>query len=173
MSLTIREAAGLATLLANLDEPPTAVLVTGSRRWPDPRPMCKAVDFAFDLVHLAAPQGTRLIVGDADGVDTACIDLARRGWTVDGPHRPDWDLCTDGCPDDGGAHRRHRPPRLGQDTGTYCPLAGHRRNQHMVNVAAATPAPVCLGFHHGSSRGTTDCLNRAAAAGIPTWRWER
>lgn len=42
-------------------------------------------------------------------------------------------------------------------------LLGPQRNQEMVDLGA----DLCLGFPLGESRGTTDCLRRAALAGIP------
>lgn len=48
--------------------------------------------------------------------------------------------------------------------------AGMFRNTHMVNLGAA----MCIGFIRNGSPGTLDCLNKALAAGIPTYPilWE-
>jgi len=43
--------------------------------------------------------------------------------------------------------------------------AGLFRNSHMVNLGA----DMCIGFLRDSSKGTTDCLTKAKAAGIPTF----
>ncbi len=45
----------------------------------------------------------------------------------------------------------------------YCPLAGHRRNQQMVDEHPV----LFVGFSYRRSSGTADCLRRARAAGIP------
>ena len=66
-----------------------------------------------------------------------------------------WALCSPICPD-----KPHRKAR--RDGSTYCPLAGHARNQDMVNDGAR----VLLAFPELGSRGTWDCVKRAKAAGI-------
>ena len=71
-------------------------------------------------------------------------------------HPADWPTCGRLCPDDGGKHRRTR------DGATYCPLAGHARNQDMADLGA----DVCLAFPTKNSRGTLDMIKRAEAAGI-------
>lgn len=55
----------------------------------------------------------------------------------------------------------HRKPRQRGD-GTYCPRAGHRRNQEMVRRGANT----AVAFPLGPSHGTRDCMKRIEAAGI-------
>lgn len=55
----------------------------------------------------------------------------------------------------------HRKPRK-HGEGTYCPKAGHRRNQEMVRRGANT----AVAFPLGPSRGTRDCMARIRAAGI-------
>lgn len=42
--------------------------------------------------------------------------------------------------------------------------AGPIRNKHMVSLGA----DICVAFLRNNSVGTTDCLNQARAAGIPT-----
>lgn len=66
-----------------------------------------------------------------------------------------WALCTPTCPD-----KPHRKSR--NDGSTYCPLAGHARNQDMVNAGAR----LLVAFPLPGSRGTWDCVRRAKAAGI-------
>lgn len=70
----------------------------------------------------------------------------------------DWPNCAPGCKP---GHRRRR-----RDGTEYCPTAGYRRNQTMVNGGG----DICLGFpwDTGKNRGTNDCLCRAKTAGIPT-----
>lgn len=47
--------------------------------------------------------------------------------------------------------------------GKYNPLAGHDRNQAMVNEAPDR----AIAFWNGTSTGTKDCMDRAFCAGIP------
>lgn len=77
-------------------------------------------------------------------------------------HPADWPNCGRLCPDDGGKHRRTR------QGATYCPLAGHARNQDMADAGA----DVCLAFPTKRSRGTFDMIKRAATAGITVHRFD-
>lgn len=70
-------------------------------------------------------------------------------------HPADWATCaTEQC---SPKHRKQR-----RDGSTYCPLAGHWRNDEM----AARGADECVAFP-GKGNGTRDCMKRAAAASIP------
>lgn len=79
-----------------------------------------------------------------------------------GPCDPDWPGCKPG-------HRRNQNGRQ------YCPLAGHRRNQEMVDVLVAMRKlghrVHCIGFPFPGQRagGTHDCMRRARVAGIEVW----
>jgi hypothetical protein len=42
-------------------------------------------------------------------------------------------------------------------------MAGHRRNQHMVDLRPK----LVVAAHHAGSRGTADCIRRARQASIP------
>lgn len=53
--------------------------------------------------------------------------------------------------------------RVGRGRRDYCPAAGNYRNQDRLVVPGAD---VCLAFPLGASRGTRDCMRKAAAAGI-------
>lgn len=91
-------------------------------------------------------RGRRIVVvhGDAPGADRAADKIARlEGWTVE-PHHANW--------------RK------------YGKRAGVIRNAEMVDAGA----DVCLAFfQYGAANiGTTDCSDRAKAAGIPVSRSE-
>lgn len=107
------------------------------------------------VVHGA--RGTR----DRDGNPVKGLDIildaaARELGMRTEPHEADWDTCGAECRP---GHRRAR--RNG--SGSWCPTAGHRRNQKMVDAHSYAR---CLGFPLGMSVGTRDCMRRAAAAGI-------
>lgn len=97
-----------------------------------------------------------LLHGDGEGVDQLAAQIATAdwGWHVQA-YPADWSTCGEGCPD-----RPHLRTRGGV---TYCPYAGHRRNEAMC----AAGADLLLAFPGPGSKGTWDCLRRAAAHGIP------
>lgn len=131
------------------------ILVTGSRSWSDADALA---DVLLDTWHDATQNGHTGIViihGTADGADTLA-DLWARGNGLDVESHPaDWDHCAENCPPG------HRKPRA--RGGDYCPTAGHRRNQRMLDAGA----DLVVGFQRDGSRGTADCLRRAKAAGLP------
>lgn len=136
------------------------VLVTGSRDWKDHDP----VVFRLQQARWDA-QGPMVVVHGAcaTGVDAIaswwCKGFMLRHGNLleisEERHPADWPACGSDCPD-----RPHRKVR--RDGVEYCPLAGHRRNQAMVDLGAS----LCLAFPLGRSRGTYDCMRRAHAAGI-------
>jgi hypothetical protein len=132
------------------------ILITGSRSWPD---LQLLADILMETWHDATQNGHPNIVvvhGGADGADTLARLWAEAHGIPAETHPADWTgPCADTCPP---GHRRAR--RDGTD---YCPLAGHRRNQAMVNLGA----DLCIAFHHNRSTGTADAIRRATAAGIP------
>lgn len=109
-----------------------------------------------------------LIHGDAPGVDTIAAELAESwGWQVKAMPA-DWPTCDltvpqelGGCPD--WPHRKRR-----RDGSTYCPYAGRRRNQTMVDLVPR--ADHVLVFPAAGpvarSRGTWDLYRRAVRAGL-------
>lgn len=142
---------------------PLRVLVTGSRRWTDAAAIETALlDCWHDALELGAP-GIVVVHGAAEGADTDADRWALRheGQGVGRDPRPaDW---TGPCPPEcRPGHRKRR-----RDGSEFCPTAGHRRNQAMVDAGAA----VALAFQVGQSSGTADCIRRAEAAGIPVRRW--
>lgn len=152
---------------------PYRVLVTGSRDWKDH-------DLVRDALARARYEagGPMVVVHGAcpSGADAIAAWWCRRYRHLDimwEEHPADWDVCTG--PACTPAHRVTR-----RDGTTYCPTAGHDRNQRMVDLGAA----VCLAFllpcakptcrrrpkPHGS-HGTADAIERATKAGIPVRRW--
>jgi hypothetical protein len=134
------------------------VLVTGSRSWTDEyavyyalvRELQQADDHHLIVVHGACPTGA-----DAFAHRWATLVHFKPWVTVEAePHPADWHRdCDENC--------YHRPRE--KNGRSYCPMAGHLRNQAMVDLGA----DVCLAFPTTTSRGTRDCMRRAEAAGIP------
>ena len=133
------------------------ILVTGSRDFTDWRAITIALTETAD-----GDRNVTLVQGCAKGTDFLAAQAARKmGWQVE-DHPADWNApCRDTC-----GKRDHRRP--GRGGVTYCPAAGDYRNQEMVD----TGADVCLAFYKQGARnkGTTDCANRAKAAGITVVR---
>jgi hypothetical protein len=134
------------------------ILVTGSRTWPDPQLLADTLLQVWHDALEAGHDGIVIVHGGADGADLLAETWAIGNSVPYEAHPADWDTCG---PDCRPGHRRTR-----RNGTTYCPTAGHRRNQQMVDLGAA----LCVAFHHSDSTGTADCLRRAAAAGIPVHR---
>lgn len=62
------------------------------------------------------------------------------------------------------AHPHAEPERHPADWSRHSKAAGPRRNQAMVDLGA----DLCLAFPQPGSRGTWDCIQKAATAGIRT-----
>lgn len=133
------------------------VLVTGSRSWTDTEVIGAALSDCWrDAVQLGA-DGITVVHGGASGADRIADLWAirfRGSGVLREPVPADWPSCAAGCRP---GHRRRR-----WDGSEYCPTAGHRRNQAMVDRGAA----VALAFPLGASTGTRDCMRRAERAGI-------
>lgn len=95
-----------------------------------------------------------LVHGNAKGADRLAAEYAKQvGWHVE-PQHADWSGdCVAECLR--GHRRRNR-------YGEYCPEAGHRRNQAMVD----SQPDVVVAFWRDHSGGTKDCLRRAEKAGL-------
>lgn len=123
------------------------ILITGSRKWRDRHSVEAAIRDA--VIRSGAPMDQVVIVhGGAEGAD-ACADVSATAmglWVEE--HLANW---------------RHCVPQCAHDPVEYCPQAGPRRNQRMVDAGA----DVCLAFPLADSRGTYDCIRRAHDAGIP------
>lgn len=141
---------------------PARILVTGSRSWTDRQRLEDALLLAWHDALEAGHTGIVVVHGTAPGADTYADIWARThatGGVLVDPHAADWETCGPDCPPPG----RHR--KLRGTKGDYCPTAGHRRNQHMVDLGA----DLCLAFPHGKATGTHDCMDRARSAGIRIW----
>jgi hypothetical protein len=130
--------------------------LTGSRLWPDtPRLEQTLLDVWHDALELGYA-GIELIHGCAPGADTIGDRWAKRNGIPVRERPADWEgPCVPECQP---GHRRRN--RRGTE---YCPLAGHRRNQQMVDEGPV----LFVAASYRSSTGTADCLRRARAAGIP------
>lgn len=119
------------------------ILVTGWRFWPVTSAWMVGqalASLASTLPNWASPQDLIVVHGECPygGVDLWAHQWALQIGATPEPHPAPW-------------------KELGR-------RAGMVRNQHMVNLGA----DVCAGFPGPGSRGTVDCLAKAAAAGIPT-----
>lgn len=152
------------------------LLITISRTWTDAFTAAEWLGRAWRA--LGCDLRTVLVSGNAGDPDK-CDQLLEKIWEGHRMqverHPANWtgpcgEECTPG-------HRRQN--RYG---GSYCPAAGNRRNQEMVDAGAnlclelrelctkdrcwKTPKP------HWS-HGAEDCADRSEAAGINTWRVPR
>lgn len=130
--------------------------LTGSRRWPDPQHL---EDTLLDVWHDALQigyTGIELMHGCAEGADTIGGQWAKRNGILVRERPADWEgPCGPECQPE---HRRRN--RRGNE---YCPLAGHRRNQGMVDEKPV----LFVAASYRNSSGTADCSRRARTAGIP------
>lgn len=135
------------------------IALTGSRKYPY---RGRLEDTLLDVWHDALQDGytgIELMQGCAEGADTLGRQWAIRNGIAVRDRPADWEgPCGPECQP---GHRRRN--RRGTD---YCPLAGHRRNQQMVDEGPV----LFVAAHHQNSSGTADCIRRAEAAGIPVWR---
>jgi hypothetical protein len=132
--------------------------LTGSRRWPDPQlledTLCLVWHDALEIGYT----GIELMHGCAEGADTIGDDWAIRNGILVRQRPADWEgPCGVECQP---GHRRRN--RRGTD---YCPLAGHRRNQGMVDERP----DLFVAASYRNSSGTADCSRRARKAGIPVY----
>lgn len=114
------------------------ILITGSRHWNDEPTIKRALmDAIWDLGTL--PVNITVVHGACHlgGADTIAAEIA------------------EGFGMKVEAHPAERGPR-GE-------VLGPKRNAHMVSLGA----DLCLAFPDAKSRGTIDCMRKAANAGIP------
>lgn len=137
------------------------ILVTGSRKWDDVATIDNALTETWHDATQNGHCGITVMHGGAAGADSIAGAWAQQR-KDDGvghdQHDADWATCADTCPP---GHRKTRGDY------SWCPLAGHRRNQEMVD---AEPS-VVLAFQVVGSTGTQDCIRRAEKAGLPVRRW--
>ncbi len=130
--------------------------LTGSRRWTDRQYL---EDTLIDVWHDALQvgyTGIELMHGCAEGADTMGHEWAWRTGFLIREFPADWQgPCGPECQP---GHRRRNRRNV-----EYCPLAGHRRNQQMVDERPV----LFVAAHYQGSTGTADCVRRAKAAGIP------
>lgn len=155
------------------------VLVTGSRY---ARPEQHERIIRAGLLWATGAKGGRpgaheLWNGGAAGVDEICHILAHDpfGWERQ-MFKADWSTCDFSWVDPIGKASRcdpcdpyHRKFRKNMVT-EYCPTAGFRRNQLMVDkLVAHEGRKVVVGYPIKGlpSRGTLDCLTRALHANLP------
>lgn len=140
------------------------LLITGSRDWDHLASIDQVLGY---YTRQAFSFGSRLIVvhgaasGGADNLAGRWVtQRSRTGWPVDQERHPaHWNgPCVEEC------KPNHRQTR--KDGTDYCPFAGFRRNQLMVD----TRPLVVVGFWRNGSSGTRDCLERAEEAGLPTFK---
>ncbi len=142
--------------------------LTGSRDYPH---RGRLEDTLLDVWHDALQDGytgIELMHGCADGYDTHGGNWAHRNGILVRERPADWEgPCGRECRP---GHRRRN--RRGIE---FCPQAGHRRNQQMVDeqpvlfvagVMRCTAAKCARKAPH-NTHGATDCMRRAEAAGIP------
>jgi hypothetical protein len=134
------------------------VLATGGRAFTTRRPIHQRLA-AIKATH----PGEILVLRHGAcpaGADKICHQVGKElGYRLD-PHRAHWN-----GPCDHYCHPHHRLlDRIGR---SYCPDAGKRRNQHMIDLE---PRPnECIAFPAKTSPGTWHCVRAARRAGIPTW----
>lgn len=141
---------------------PLRLLLSGSREETDRLTVVAALSDACNSMKQGRRM-IRLIHGGAPGADSTGGSVWRdwvRGWPqlfVEAEvHPADWDSCGPDCPP-----RPHRKSR--RNGGEYCPLAGHRRNAHMISLGA----DLCVTLARSWDSGTGNCARLARAAGIP------
>lgn len=126
------------------------ILITGSRDWDDYRAITDEIGRVVREYLLEGGRNVTVVHGGAAGADSIAGEIAEQlGATVE-VHPAKWETHTDQCPDWHWTLRK-------------CKMAGHRRNQEMVDLGA----DVCLAFIKNDSRGATSCADRALKAGIP------
>lgn len=130
--------------------------LTGSRRWRDVPLLEDTLMWVWHDALQDGYTGIELMHGCAEGADTIGGQWATRHGILVRERPADWaGPCTADCPP---GHRRRN--RRGTE---YCPLAGHRRNQQMVDEGPE----LFVAASYRSSSGTADCVRRARAASIP------
>lgn len=147
------------------------IVVTGSRKWQHLGVVNRAL---LDAASACSPIGATprshpfrnmiLHHGDAIGLDKLAAKQGKAFGMQVIPHAADWKNCSgDNCVP---GHRLIRP-----DGTSYCPTAGHLRNQLMVNLKPTIVLAFPIGGAQGS-RGTFDCATRAQRADLPVFWYE-
>jgi YspA, cpYpsA-related SLOG family len=132
-------------------ERPYRLLVTGSRAHRGEQ----LIRSALIAVGHCFGRDTVLVHGAAAGADSIAAGIWSRWGLAVEPHPADWARCGPDCPP--GHQRRNVRGH------SYCPAAGHRRNDQMIGSGA----DLCLAFPVGPAAGTGHCVRQAGIAGIP------
>lgn len=146
------------------------VLVTGSRTFDDVPAIHAALAEAWHEAMQDGYSGIEVMQGGAEGPDSIAGAWAK-GRVADGVGHQQVDAdwagpCAPEC------KPGHRQQRYGRD---WCPTAGHRRNQQMVDagplLTLAFIAPCgnarCRKPKPHDSHGVTHCIEAAERAGVP------
>jgi len=140
------------------------IIVSGSR-WATPEQHGELIG-AVLLAACHRDAGV-LAHGDAKGVDriAAAVAGAIPGWQVK-PVPARWGECDLTVPEDRGGcpdwpHRKRR-----KDGRDYCPRAGWRRNQRLVELLPRADLVVAFPDQRGDKSGTGDLIQRARRAGL-------
>lgn len=140
-----------------VNEPPVVVLFTGSQKWRDSRPIRAELD------RVKAEHPGRVLVPRHGACPRGGDAIAERvgkelGYRIE-RHPARWQAPCDPQFCWPNHLKRDRLGRL------YCPSAGFRRNQKMVDTV---PRPdIGVAMIKDKSPGTTDCVRRMRTAGIP------
>lgn len=118
----------------------TRLGITGGREYTDKNRVYREID-EFRKTH---PNITTIVVGDARGTDWAGREYAKEKRLKLDEKKADWSDMSEPC------FKKKRA-----DGSFYNALAGHKRNQVIVNNSDAL-----LGFWNGKSTGTADCMKR-------------
>jgi hypothetical protein len=138
------------------------LLITGSRDWTHYDAIAGVIS-AYRAEH----ENLIVVIGDAQGADALALAAAASLGVEYEQWEAKWRECDENC--------WHK-------TGSWCPLAGHRRNQQMVEAGADAcevfardcAKPSCKRRRAHPSHGTADCAGRAAKARIlVNWNTEK
>lgn len=134
------------------------ILVTVSRSYRE----MSTMRGALEQVHAKYP-GAVLVHGDCEKGDRDAAGMWRGLGGVDKPTPADWPTCSPTCrPGHRKVSRRH---------GEYCPTAGLRRDEEMVETAP----DLVLAFldPQSKTKGAFRTADMAEGAGIPVVRYEQ
>lgn len=132
------------------------VIVTGGRDYEDKDKVYAVLTALYDEIGEFI-----LIQGGASGADRLADRWARDTLTLDPFHQEMYPADWEGPCDPFLCRMNHRRKR---GTGTYCPAAGPRRNQKMLDLGA----DLVVAFPGGT--GTADMVHRAQKAGVEVRR---
>ncbi|MGR3935239.1 DciA family protein [Streptomyces sp. BRA346] len=126
----IRPESGVAGLTVVLS--PARLLVIGPPKWQHQELLSPALEDAWhDVTQIHGPHQPLVIVHGLDGeLGSTLAAWTQHAGVASESHTPEWDICGPDCPADPN-HRQLRP-----DGTPYCPTAGRRLNQQMIDHGA-------------------------------------